>query len=318
MPKDAASRNQAEDTAAADDSHSPIVAIRTLADAGVIGVFGGLEVYTTVFVYGAGVDYSLFLISRYREELLPGFPPVAALSAGIVGVGVAITATAGTEMFGIGTLALARFGKFQQAGITIAAGLLIMLSASLTLTPALLRIVGRPAFWPRHTDNNQSEGRAPLFERFAGSVQAIETLEQYFAPGITGPVTVLVQDEDAGFDRETGIDRIERGVQQLKQRRDRLGIADVRSVASPLGITPRGQESLPEGQTSLVERLIRERAVDECVSDSEPHRTVGTFASFRFRRSSCSCRSQGQPPRPNGRPAGKPDGLFIAVVDLND
>lgn len=40
-----------------------------LAQAGYLELFHGLEVYTSVVVYAAGVDYNLFLISRYEEEV---------------------------------------------------------------------------------------------------------------------------------------------------------------------------------------------------------------------------------------------------------
>lgn len=51
-------------------------------------------------------------------------------------------------MCGIGMMAFADFGKFQQAGIAISFGLCICLGTSLTLAPAVLRLFGRWAFWP--------------------------------------------------------------------------------------------------------------------------------------------------------------------------
>lgn len=289
-----------------------------LADAGYIRVFEGLQVYTTVLVYGAGVDYSLFLISRYREELPARGGSPAALIAAIVGVGIAIAASAGTEMFGIGTLAFAQFGKFEQAGIAVALGLFIMLCASMTLTPGVLRLMGNAAFWPRHRPSDQHAGSSRFFERFwarvgvslqqrpatiaavavvlmlpfallavlrfndlsyglianlpddAGSVETVDVLQEYFAAGTTGPVTLLIQHEDADFTQQEDIQHVEALVQDLKQNQERLKIADVRSVATPLGITARGQQALPENRTPLVEQVIRSRAVDHYVSQAEP------------------------------------------------
>ena len=119
-----------------------------LAQAGYIGLFSGLEVYTTVLVYGAGVDFSLFLISRYEEEAAAGPDLGAALARALARVGTAITASAAVEIIGIGMLVFAAFGKFQQAGVSISLALFILLCTTLTLVPALLQLLGRWAFWP--------------------------------------------------------------------------------------------------------------------------------------------------------------------------
>ena len=111
-------------------------------------VFFGMEVYITVVTYGTGVDYCLFLIARYKEELDKGLPLPKALTATLSRVGAAVTASAFTVICGIGMLVFAQFGKFREAGIGISLSLFVGLCASLTLTPALLRFFGRAAFWP--------------------------------------------------------------------------------------------------------------------------------------------------------------------------
>ena len=63
-------------------------------------------------------------------------------------MGEAVAASAGTVMFGIGMMSFAQFGKFRQAGIAMSLSLFFVLCASLTFTPALLRLAGRWAFWP--------------------------------------------------------------------------------------------------------------------------------------------------------------------------
>jgi len=118
------------------------------AQAGIISLFNGIETYVTVLIYGAGVDYCLFLIARYREELDSGQTIEDAISGTLHRVGAALTASAGTVMCGIGMLIFAEFGKFRQAGLAITFGLGVCLLAALTLTPAILRLIGRWAFWP--------------------------------------------------------------------------------------------------------------------------------------------------------------------------
>jgi len=106
------------------------------------------KLFAIVILYGAGTDYCLFLISRYREELAKGLNVPEAITAGVGGVGHALTASAGTVMAGLGLMIFAEFAKLRSAGPAIALSLAVALLASLTLTPALLRICGKLAFWP--------------------------------------------------------------------------------------------------------------------------------------------------------------------------
>ncbi len=130
-----------------------------MAQAGWITLFNGIETYVTVLVYGAGVDYCLFLVARYREELDGGLTIEDAVSGTLERVGAALTASAGTVVCGIGMMIFAEFGKFREAGIAISFGLTVCLCAALTLTPAILRLAGRFAFWPnapRATSRNDT------------------------------------------------------------------------------------------------------------------------------------------------------------------
>jgi RND superfamily putative drug exporter len=122
--------------------------LRILAGYGIVGLFNGIEVYVTVVVYGSGVDYCLFLIARYKEELDNGRSLADAVAESVLRVGVALATSAGTSIVGIGMLGFAEFGKFRQAGIAISFGLLVVLLAALSFTPALMRLFDRWAFWP--------------------------------------------------------------------------------------------------------------------------------------------------------------------------
>src|SRR5262249_23701473 len=124
--------------------------------ADLVRVFSGLEVYVIVVCYGAGIDYCMFLMSRYKEELDNGATFDEAIAISVSRVGHALAASAATVMCGIGMMVFTQFGKFQEAGIAMSFSLAFVLAASLTLTPALLRLAGRWTFWPRI----QTEGLA--------------------------------------------------------------------------------------------------------------------------------------------------------------
>ena len=125
-----------------------------LAKAGYVNIFSGIEVYVKVLSYGAGVDYCLFLIARYKEELDEGSTLNEAVSNSLAKVGHALVASAGTVICGIFMMYFAEFGKFSQAGIAITLGLVVVLAASLTFSPALLRMARHWAFWPKIAGQN--------------------------------------------------------------------------------------------------------------------------------------------------------------------
>ncbi len=129
------------------------------------------QVFAVVILFGAGTDYCLFLIGRYREELSRGQEPRAALVRSVRAVGGALTASAGTVICGLAMLGFAEFAKIRCAGPIIAVALAIGLAASLTLTPALLRLAGRWAFWPHAP--HRSSTRSPWSDRIWRRLSAI-------------------------------------------------------------------------------------------------------------------------------------------------
>ncbi|WP_439676641.1 MMPL family transporter [Embleya sp. MST-111070] len=104
----------------------------------------------TVVLLGIVVDYFLFLMFRFREELRanPQMDKREAAANTAGRVGNAITCAALTIVAAFATLGIASFGQFKVLGPAIAVSVLVALIGSLTLLPALLAVTGRAMFWP--------------------------------------------------------------------------------------------------------------------------------------------------------------------------
>jgi putative drug exporter of the RND superfamily len=99
-----------------------------------------------VLILGAGTDYGLFLIYRYRENLREGAEPHEAVAAALGRVGLSIIASATTVVVALLTLLLASFGLYHDLGVPLAIGIVVAVLAGLTLLPALLALFGSMVF----------------------------------------------------------------------------------------------------------------------------------------------------------------------------
>jgi putative drug exporter of the RND superfamily len=100
------------------------------------------------------------------------------------------------------------------------------------------------------------------------SVAGARALESHFPPGLLGTVTVLLQNDRVDFASEQGIGLIRELTERLEARKDSLQIADLRSVAQPLGTTEAAKEALARLPLppKMLESLLRQRAVGYHVS----------------------------------------------------
>jgi putative drug exporter of the RND superfamily len=102
----------------------------------------------TVLVFGAGTDYALLLVARYREELRRHEDRHEAMAFALHRAGPAIFASGSTVIAGMLCLLLASMNSTRGLGPVAAVGIVIALLAMLTLLPALLVVFGRWVFWP--------------------------------------------------------------------------------------------------------------------------------------------------------------------------
>ncbi len=132
--------------AAAEVSARALVVL--LADYAGLVVNGQSAAILSVLVFGAGTDYALLLVSRYREELFRLQDRHEAMRVAVRQAGPAVLASGGTVVAGMLCLLVADDAAVRGLGPVAAAGILMAMASMLTFLPALLVLVGRPAFWP--------------------------------------------------------------------------------------------------------------------------------------------------------------------------
>jgi putative drug exporter of the RND superfamily len=109
---------------------------------------GSTSGITSVLVFGAGTNYALLLISRYREELGGTDDHRAALRVAVRNAGPAIVASNATVVLALLTLAFGVSPSTRALGVQAASGLLVAAVHVLLVLPALLALFGRGLFWP--------------------------------------------------------------------------------------------------------------------------------------------------------------------------
>ncbi|MEU6735165.1 MMPL family transporter [Streptomyces physcomitrii] len=102
----------------------------------------------TVLVFGAGTDYALLLVARYREELRRHHDRHEAMALALHRAGPAVLASGSTVVISMLVLLFAEMNSTSGLGPVCAIGVAVALLALLTLFPALLVIFGRWIFWP--------------------------------------------------------------------------------------------------------------------------------------------------------------------------
>ena len=102
----------------------------------------------SVLVLGAGVDYALLLVARYREELHNYEDRHEAMAHALHRAAPAILASGATVIIGLLCLTLAQMNSTASLGPVGAAGIACALLVMLVMLPALLVVVGRWIFWP--------------------------------------------------------------------------------------------------------------------------------------------------------------------------
>jgi RND superfamily putative drug exporter len=137
------------------------IGVALVCTRGLLSILGesglALSSYTSAFVMaivlGAGTDYSVFLISRFRDEYRDSGKVATAIQTATTRIGSPLVASAATVILGASALIAAKLGIFSTTGPGMAIAVAVSVAASLTLTPVLIawagaRIGPAPAIHP--------------------------------------------------------------------------------------------------------------------------------------------------------------------------
>ena len=126
---------------------------------------------TTLFGLGLGVDYSLFIVSRFREELTRGHNVEEAVAITVATAGRAVTFSGLTVSIGLLGLVFFRINMLRSVGIGGVLVVLMAVLAAITLLPAVLAIIGSrvnafpvrlPRLWGRKQEQQNRDGSTSI------------------------------------------------------------------------------------------------------------------------------------------------------------
>ncbi len=217
---------------------------------------------TSVVGLGLGIDYSLLVVNRFREELRAGADPETAVARTVGTAGVATVVSGGTVAIGFGALMLSHLNVLWSIGLGGSLVVVVSVLASLTLIPALLAVFGArvDSLALPFTRNRSLAGfwrglagsvmRRPLvfIVITLGVILLLASPARALRPGVLGSES-LPPDDGAvqaqalgesrlGFARQQPAILVARGVRDLNQARELE--ADVRSAAGGQPVTGPG------------------------------------------------------------------------------
>ena len=138
---------------------------------------------------GVGIDYSLFVINRYREAIIHGRPPRAAALESVRTSGRAVQFAAATVIIALLGLFVMRISFFNGIAVAAAVTVFMVMVGALLLLPAVLSLLGTWAFVGRMAWVSDEE--AIPTRRLTGVRHAIGRLLRYLGWIVCLPVTLI-------------------------------------------------------------------------------------------------------------------------------
>lgn len=229
------------------------------------------ETFLIAVMFGAGTDYCILLIHRFREELSKTPDRIVALIQTVKSVGRTVLFAGSTVFIAFFLIGFAKFGLYQSAA-GVAVGVAITLLAAVTLAPAIMLILGPAMFWPikvksgeGHRDSkvwtafNRISTKRPLLvliccivvltpvtllyegnrsfddlgemNQSSSAVKGFRTVEDKFSSGEVLPVTAVIT-ANASMRTPESIAALEKVSSDISKL---AHVKEVRSAARPLG-----------------------------------------------------------------------------------
>jgi RND superfamily putative drug exporter len=121
----------------------------------IVGSFFNLAFMTTNVItmigLAVGIDYSLFIVERYREERRHGLPKLDAIEVAGSTATRAVVFSATTVVLALCGMFVVPFSIFRSIGVGAILVVIVAVIGAMTLIPALLGLVGNRIDWPRRT-----------------------------------------------------------------------------------------------------------------------------------------------------------------------
>ena len=114
----------------------------------ILNIFYIVQMLLLTSMLGAGCDYCIFILSRYREERRRGREHLDACKQAIMWAGEAVFTSGCAVMIGFGAMMICDFQVIRVMGLGLAIGIVFALLAALTLMSSLVVLLGDKLFWP--------------------------------------------------------------------------------------------------------------------------------------------------------------------------
>ncbi|WP_127580101.1 MMPL family transporter [Paenibacillus koleovorans] len=205
------------------------------------------ESFLIAVLFGAGTDYCILLIQRFREELSHGHDRVEALVRTMRTVGKTVIFSASTVLIAFFLIGFAQFGMYQSA-VGVSLGMLVTLLAGLTLTPALLILLGPKMFWPVRVKPGQGHGESKLWGRMA-ALSARRPLAVLLTTVLIAVPLVMMFHGKRSFDDIAEINPNAGSVQGFNTVKEKFGAGEVFPVTAT--ITSAASMRTPEALAAI-------------------------------------------------------------------
>jgi len=118
---------------------------------------------------GVGTDYSIFIVTRYREERIKGASRKEAVHTSVTWAGESIVTSGATVIIAFFSMAIAQFSFVQTMGLLLGMAIVVALLIALTFVPALLMLLGNGVFWPNNGKRFRDYAEKVMKRKAAGN-----------------------------------------------------------------------------------------------------------------------------------------------------